>query len=69
MKNKKVIIIITILLILGFVVAYLTINKMYESARKNNMECCPCKDAPYADVCCECDYDVLEKISYIIENK
>ena len=78
MKNKKIILIVIILLVFVLVAGYITIDRLYEIARKDNIECCLCWDyyQPGDDgeissmpaVCCECNYNIFEKLSYIIGN-
>lgn len=68
MKNKKTILIVALVLIVVLVATYITINKLYENYREDNnyIECCTCEDNPYADVCCECNYNIFEKLNQII---
>lgn len=72
MKIKKIIFIIVILLIFILVTSYMTITKLYEKAIEYDGECCSCgsdNNGISLSVCCECNYNVFEKLGRIIDQK
>ena len=62
MKKKKILFIILAII----VIIYLIINILYFIMGLNKSECCTCRDNPYLDVCCDCNYSVFEKLGRII---